>query len=120
MLVEQNGQTACCNYSCGTTDFFLHSGNQSLDQGDITPEDTDKHLAFGIAPDNAVIGGLFDRNAWKLSRVADQGIERKIDAGCNDAPLVRTVEINDIKRRRSTEIDEDQVAIVFRVSSQRI
>jgi len=120
MLVEENGQSACCNYSCRTTDFFLHSGNQPFDQGDIAPEDTNEHLAFGIAPDNAVIGGFFYRNAWKLSRVADQGIERKIDAGCNDATLVSTVEIDDIKRRRSTEIDEDQVAIVFRVSSQRI
>ncbi len=120
MLVEQNGQSACCNYSCRTTDLFLHSGNQPLDQGDIAPEDTDKHLAFGVASDNAVIGGFFYRNAWELGRVADQGIERQVDAGCNDASLVSTVEIDDIKRRRSTEIYEDQVTIVFCMSSQRI
>ena len=120
MLVEQNGQSACCNYSCRTTDLFLHSGNQPLDQGDIAPEDTNEHLAFGIAPDNAVIGGFFYRNACELSRGADLGTERKIDAGSNGATLVSTVEINDVKRRRSSEIDEDQVTIVFRMSSQRI
>src|SRR3546814_19043739 len=78
------------------------------------------HLVLGGAADDALVLRRLDGDAGQLGGGGDQGFEREIDAGRDDAALVGARIIDHVERGGGAEIYDNEVARMERVGGAAV
>ena len=73
-----------------------------------------------VRPMTLSVSRRLDGDARQLGGGADQRIERQVDARRDDAALVGAASGDHVEGRRGAEVDDDQVARIFRVGGDGV